>query len=320
MLSVVISVYNEEGTLVKLYAEIKKSIDGLIKKRRIDDYEILFVSDGSTDKSEKIIREMIEKDARVKLICFRRNFGKSKALQLGFKKAVGDVIITMDADLQDDPKEFSRFLDKLDEGYDLVSGWKYNRLDPLEKRLPSKLFNWVTSKFSGIKIHDFNCGFKAYRQEVVKNVKVYGEFHRYIPVLAMRDGFKVAEIPVTHHKREAGKSKFGSERYLRGLFDALSALFLLKYWDRPMYFFGKIGLTLFLLGILICSYLTILWFGGTAIGGRPLLILGILFILVGIQSVSMGLIANIIVDQMDKKQDSEVIIREIIERKADGKI
>lgn len=316
MLSVIISVYNEEGSLKKLYAEIKKSIDLLIKEKRIDRYEILFISDGSTDKSEEIIRRLIKQDSNVKLVCFRRNFGKSKALQFGFKEARGDVIITLDADLQDDPKEFSRFLDKLDEGYDLVSGWKYNRLDPLEKRLPSKLFNWVTSRFSGIAIHDFNCGFKAYRKEVVKSVNVYGEFHRYIPVLAMRNGFKVAEISVTHHKREFGKSKFGVERYLRGLFDALSAVFLLKYWDRPMYFFGKIGLVLFMLGLLICSYLSFIWLGGESIGGRPLLILGVLFILVGVQSISLGLIANIIVDQSGGRRENELVVKEIVERKS----
>lgn len=320
MLSVIIAVYNEEGTLKKLYAEIKKNIDLLIKEKRIDGYEVLFVSDGSTDKSEEIIRGMIERDANVKLVCFRRNFGKSKALQFGFKRALGDVIITMDADLQDDPKEFSSFFDKLEEGYDLVSGWKYNRLDPLEKRLPSKLFNWVTSKFSGIAIHDFNCGFKAYRKEVAKSVNVYGEFHRYIPVLAVRNGFRVTEIPVTHHKREFGKSKFGAERYLRGLFDALSAMFLLKYWDRPMYFFGKIGLVLFLLGFLICSYLSILWLGGESIGRRPLLILGVLFILVGVQSVSLGLIANIIVDQFGGRRENELCVREIVEGKTDDRV
>ena len=197
----------------------------------------------------------------------------------------------------------------------MVSGWKYNRYDPLEKKIPSKLFNFVTSRFSGLPLHDFNCGFKAYRKEVVKSINIYGEFHRYIPIFALRNGFKVAEIPVKHHKREAGKSKFGAERYLRGLFDALSAIFLLKYWDRPMYFFGKIGLTLFIAGFLICSYLSLLWFGGESIGGRPLLVLGILFILVGIQSILLGLVANIIVDRTARHND-DIYIREITAKEA----
>jgi hypothetical protein len=221
----------------------------------------------------------------------------------------------MDADLQDDPKEISRFIEKLDEGYDMVSGWKENRLDPLEKRLPSKFFNWVTSKFSGVDIHDFNCGFKAYRKEVTQSVSVYGEFHRYIPVLAKRNGFKVAEITVTHHKREHGKSKFGCERYLRGMFDAISSWFLLKYYEKPMYFFGKIGLMLFLLGGAICSYLTILWFLGNSIGGRPLLTLGVMLILIGAQFISMGLVTNILVDQDKKRTDDTFCIKEICERK-----
>lgn len=218
----------------------------------------------------------------------------------------------MDADLQDDPAELANFIAKLDEGYDMVSGWKFNRLDPLEKTLPSKLFNFVTSKVSGIKIHDFNCGFKAYRKEVVKSLNIYGEFHRYIPVLALRNGFKITEITVKHHKRQFGKSKFGMERYLRGMFDAVSALFLLKFYDKPMYFFGKIGLGLLMVGFLICSYLTALWFAGYAIGGRPLLILGVLFILVGFQSFSLGLIANIIIDNVDKRGNNDVLISKTV--------
>lgn len=312
MLSVIIPVYNEEASLPKLYEGVVANIKKLLNLKKINDYEIIFISDGCSDGSDDVIEKLSKKDEKVSLYVLRRNFGKSRALQIGFKRANGDVIITMDGDLQDDPKEFVNFINKIDEGYDLVSGWKYNRLDPLEKRLPSKLFNAVTSKFSGIGIHDFNCGFKAYRKEVVKNVCVYGEFHRYIPVLAKREGFKVAEIQVEHHKREFGKSKFGVERYLRGLFDAFSAIFLLKYWDRPMYFFGKIGLLLLMLGMLICSYLTIIWFGGASIGGRPLLVLGVLFILVGIQSISLGLIANIIVDQSDKKQNDASCIKEIV--------
>lgn len=242
-LSIVIPAYNEEDSIKPLYDEIKASVAKLIKNHKIQDYEILFVNDGSSDNTEKNIVKLTA-DKRVKLISLRKNFGKSKALQIGFQHICGDIIVTMDADLQDDPTELANFIAKLDEGYDMVSGWKFNRLDPLEKTLPSKLFNFVTSKVSGIKIHDFNCGFKAYRKEVVKSLNIYGEFHRYIPVLALRNGFRITEITVKHHKRQFGKSKFGMERYLRGMFDAVSALFLLKFYDKPMYFFGKIGLGL----------------------------------------------------------------------------
>jgi len=312
ILSILIPCYNEEGSLKKLYADILKNVTGLIDEKRISDYEIVFVSDGCTDKSEEIIKQLIKKDNHVRLIVLRRNFGKSKALQIGFKHVKGDIIITMDADLQDDAKEISRFLDKLDEGFDLVSGWKHHRHDPLEKTLPSKFFNFVTAKLSGIAIHDFNCGFKAYRREVIENVSVYGEFHRYIPVLAKRYGFKVAEIEVKHHERQFGKSKFGFERYLRGFFDAISAVFLLKYCDKPMYFFGKAGMALFSVGFLICMYLTCIWFGGESIGHRPLLILGVLFVLVGVQLLSLGLIANIIVDNAERKSDNRAYIKEIV--------
>ncbi len=310
-LSIVIPAYNEEDSIKPLYDEIKASVAKLIKNHKIQDYEILFVNDGSSDNTEKNIVKLTA-DKRVKLISLRKNFGKSKALQVGFQHICGDIIVTMDADLQDDPVELANFIAKLDEGYDMVSGWKFNRLDPLEKTLPSKLFNFVTSKVSGIKIHDFNCGFKAYRKEVVKSLNIYGEFHRYIPILALRNGFKITEITVKHHKRQFGKSKFGMERYLRGMFDAVSALFLLKFYDKPMYFFGKIGLGLLMVGFLICSYLTALWFAGYAIGGRPLLILGVLFILVGFQSFSLGLIANIIIDNVDKRGNNDVLISKTV--------
>lgn len=310
-LSIVIPAYNEEDSIKPLYDEIEASVAKLIKNHKIQDYEILFVNDGSSDNTEKNIIKLTA-DKRVKLISLRKNFGKSKALQIGFQHICGDIIVTMDADLQDDPVELANFIAKLDEGYDMVSGWKFNRLDPLEKTLPSKLFNFVTSKVSGIKIHDFNCGFKAYRKEVVKSLNIYGEFHRYIPILALRNGFKITEITVKHHKRQFGKSKFGMERYLRGMFDAVSALFLLKFYDKPMYFFGKIGLGLLMVGFLICSYLTALWFAGYAIGGRPLLILGVLFILVGFQSFSLGLIANIIIDNVDKRGNNDVLISKTV--------
>lgn len=218
----------------------------------------------------------------------------------------------MDADLQDDPIEIKNFINKIDEGYDLVSGWKVNRLDPLEKRLPSKLFNKVTSKMSGVNLHDFNCGFKAYRREVTDSLDIYGELHRYIPVLAYRKGFRIAEIPVHHNKRKFGKSKYGMERYLRGWFDSMSVSFISKYYDRPMYFFGRIGLGMFGIGFIFCLILTIEWLMGMAIGTRPLLLFGVMMILLGVQFFSIGLIGDMLVDATYRKNYCESHIKEKI--------
>ncbi len=307
LLSIIIPVYNEEGSLDKLYEEIIR-----VLTRNNYKYELWFVNDGSSDGSVDKIKGFIEKDSSVHLISFRRNFGKAAALQAGFTHCNGDIVITMDADLQDEPEEIPNFIAKINEGYDLVSGWKYNRHDPLEKRLPSKLFNATTAHMSGVKLHDFNCGFKAYRKEVVKSICVYGEFHRYIPVLAARKGFRITEIVVKHNKREFGKSKYGFERYLRGFFDSITTTFLLKYYEKPMYFFGKWGLISMLIGVIICIYLTVLWFMGHLIGQRPLLILGVLLIIAGIQLFSTGMIGNLIVDSSYKSHYSEEHIKEII--------
>ena len=317
-LSLVVPVYNEESSLKKLFSEMLKSIKNLESKKLISGYEILMIDDGSTDNSEKQILLAAAKNKAIKLISLRRNFGKSRALKIGFQYAKGDIIITLDADLQDDPKEFERFVRKINEGYDLVSGWKQNRRDLVEKCLPSKFFNFITSSFSGISIHDFNCGFKAYRREVIKSINVYGEFHRYIPVLAKKYGFKITEISVLHHKRQFGVSKFGFERYLRGFFDAFSVLFLQRYYDKPMYFFGMIGFVFGLLGVVICAYLSFLWFGGEAIGHRPLLFLGVLLILVGVQFFSMGLIGNMITDANEHKQPIDVFVKKIVSGERDA--
>ena len=304
MITFVIPMYNEEGSLALLYEKIIQNTANKYK------YEIIFVDDGSTDGSVTVIRKIIEDDPHVHLIVFRKNFGKAAALQAGFRNSKGDIIITMDADLQDDPSEISHFIDKINEGYDLVSGWKKERHDPLEKRLPSKLFNKVTSHLSGVELHDFNCGFKAYRREVVENIDVYGELHRYIPVLAYRKGFKITEIVVHHNKREYGKSKYGFERYLRGLFDSITVAFLGKFYDRPMYFFGKIGLLLLGVGALICGYLTVLWFLGQGIGGRPLLMLGVLSIILGVQMFSIGFLGDMLVDATYHDRYNESHIKE----------
>lgn len=296
--SVIVPAYNEEESIRQLYKEIIESIGVLKRKNQVSSYEIWFINDGSIDGTEKVISGLCDEDENVHMISFRRNFGKSPALQSAFWHVTGDIVFTLDADLQDDPAEFSRFIEKIDDGYDLVVGWKVNRLDPAEKRLPSKLFNKVTSKVSGIALHDHDCGFKCFRREVVNALDLYGELHRYIPVLAHRRGFRITEITVNHRKRENGKSKYGMERYMRGLLDSFTTTFLLKYYDRPMYFFGRLGVILCSIGGMICLVLSIIKLAtGQAIGTRPLLTLGVLMIIVGVQSISTGFVCNLLIDQ-----------------------
>lgn len=310
--SVVIPAYNEESSLHELYRRIMTSIHEMKKSGIIGEYELLFINDGSTDATESVMLELHEKDSNVHVISLRRNFGKATALNAGLRHVKGDIIFTMDADLQDDPKEFPRFIEKLEEGYDLVVGWKVKRLDSVEKRLPSKLFNTVTSGFSGVNLHDHDCGFKAFRREVADSLDLYGESHRYIPLLAHRQGFRITEIPVEHHKREFGHSKYGVERYLRGLFDFMTTVFLIRYSDRPMYFFGKIGLLCLAVGLSVCSYLTVIWFMGNPIGGRPLLVLGVLLILLSIQFISAGFIGNLLIDVTHRDHYREDHIKKIV--------
>ena len=291
--SIIVPAYNEATSIPELYADIAAHMEKLDET----EWELWFISDGSTDPTESVVLRLAELDDRVHLISFRKNFGKSAALQSGFRHVTGNVVFTMDADLQDDPAEFENFIRKLDEGYDLVVGWKQQRLDPLEKRLPSKLFNAVTSKTSGFTLHDFDCGFKCFRREVIDSLDLYGELHRYVPVLAHRDGFRITEIPIHHRERKHGRSKYGIERYMRGLLDSLTTTFLLRYSDRPMYFFGRIGLVTAAIGVLICLILSIEWFCGQSIGHRPLLTLGVLLIIVGYQSVATGFVCNLIIDR-----------------------
>lgn len=308
--SFVIPAYNESESIKELYTQILQNVELCMKESLLSDYEILFIDDGSTDGTDEVVKDLRNQDSKVKYIIFRKNFGKSIALQSAFRNVSGDVVITMDADLQDDPNELKNFLLKIDEGYDLVVGWKVNRLDSMEKKLPSKLFNKVTSKMSGISLHDFDCGYKAFRREVTDSLDVYGQLHRYIPVLAYRNGFKITEIPVHHNKRKHGKSKYGMERYLQGLFDFMSVFFLSKYHDRPMYFFGRMGLFTSGIGFLICLALTIVWFTGQGIGTRPLLQLGIMLILLGVQFLSIGFIGNMLLDATIKSNYNEAHIKE----------
>ncbi|WP_026506348.1 glycosyltransferase family 2 protein [Butyrivibrio sp. MC2013] len=311
-ISVLVPAYNEAESLGELYKQVRSGLQMCFDAQQASEYEIWFVNDGSKDNTESVIKGLIAEDSKVHLISFRKNFGKSPALNAGFHHVTGDLVFTLDADLQDDPKEFTRFIQKIDEGYDLVVGWKFNRLDPAEKRLPSKLFNKVTSSLSGVKLHDHDCGFKCFRREVVESLDLYGELHRYIPVLAYRNGFRITEITVEHHKRQHGASKYGVERYMRGAFDSLTTNFLLKYSDRPMYLFGRIGVYSALLGFIICFYLTTQWFRGIGIGGRPLLLLGVLLLVVGVQFIAMGFIGNLIVDISSRQKYSESHIKEII--------
>jgi glycosyltransferase involved in cell wall biosynthesis len=298
LLSFVIPTLNEKPSLEKLYRLIVENVSPLGH-----DYEVIFVDDGSTDGSFALLTQLHEEDSRVKVIGFRRNFGKAAALMAGFDQAEGDIVFTMDADLQDDPVEIPRFLEKLDEGYDLVSGWKYPRLDPISKTAPSKLANATIRLGTGIKLHDFNCGFKAMRRDVSKEIKLYGELHRYVPVLAYWRGFSVTEIKVKHHPREFGKSKYGMRRLFRGLFDFLTVVFLVRYTRRPLHFFGMMGLIPMVLGVLIDAYLAVLWFSGEQIGHRPLLTLGTLLLMIGVQFFSIGLMAEMLSYSLLSRED-----------------
>lgn len=288
-LSFVIPVYNEAESVKLLHNKIVENIQGY-------SYEIIFIDDGSNDNSYQELEKIREKDENVKIIKLRTNFGKSVALQAGFDKAQGDIIFTIDADLQDDPKEIPNFLNKLNEGYDLVVGWKKRREDPLSKKIPSKLFNFITSRAFHLKLHDYNCGFKAYTKEAAKSLNIYGELHRYIPAMANANGFKVTEISVVHHKRSYGISKYGSERFLRGFLDLLTVMLVTKYGMSPLYLFGMAGVLTFLTGIIINLYLAIgKIFFEFSLSNRPLLFLGVLLVIVGMQFISIGLLGEMIV-------------------------
>jgi glycosyltransferase involved in cell wall biosynthesis len=302
LLSIVVPVFNEAGSLEPLYEEIAAALGSL------GAFEVVFVDDGSTDGSVSVMERLAAGHDNVRIVRLRRNFGKAAALTHGFAEARGDVIVTMDGDRQDDPAEIPKLLAKLDEGYDLVSGWKQSRQDPVSKTVPSKLFNWSVRKSTGVSLHDFNCGLKAYRSAVTEHVKVYGELHRYIPVLASDLGFRVAEVKVSHRRRTSGTSKYGWRRYARGYLDLLTVLFLGRYRQRPQHLFGGIGTLMVIVGVLVDLYLTIDKFFGHPIGQRPLLLLGTLLIIVGIQLLSLGLVGELITQARarDKRDDYEV--------------
>jgi len=332
VISVVIPVHDEERTVALLYEELDSALQPLGQP-----WEAVFVDDGSTDGSFSALTRLHDAKENVRVIRLRRNFGKATALAAGFAHAEGEVVVTIDADLQDDPSEIPRLLAKLDEGFDLVTGWKARRRDPLRRRIPSKIFNWVTGRVSGLRLHDLNCGLKAYRAEVVQGLRLYGELHRFIPVLAHYRGHRIAELPVNHRPREHGHSRYGMERYVRGFLDLLTVSFIGRYRHRPLHLFGGLGLALSLggtgiliyltvvkimghaiggrpllilgglglilgaVGFAVLLYLTVLKLDGHAIGQRPLLILGVLLVVVGLQFFSLGLISELITSQHEER-------------------
>jgi glycosyltransferase involved in cell wall biosynthesis len=296
VISVVVPLLNEENSLDELYREIVAALEP-----RGEPFEVVFVDDGSTDGSPTVLGQLHDQHANVVVVRLRRNFGKAAGLKAGFLEARGETIVTIDADLQDDPAEIPALLAKLDEGFDLVSGWKTRRNDPFLRRLFSRIFNWSTGVISGVRLHDVNCGLKAYRAEVLEGMRLYGELHRFIPVLASYQGYRVAEIPVNHRARQHGRSRYGPERYLRGFFDLLSVTFMGRYRYRPLHLFGGIGVLMGAVGFIILLYLTMLKLWGHGIGGRPLLTLGVLLEVVGIQFVSLGLISELITSQHEER-------------------
>jgi glycosyltransferase involved in cell wall biosynthesis len=298
--SVLVPVLDEAESVEELAERVAAVLSGLGER-----FEIVFVDDGSRDGTAERVRAAHRRDPRVKLVRLRRNFGKAAALTAGFEHSRGRLIITMDGDLQDEPDEIPRLLEALEKGeLDLVSGWKRERRDPAAKRLPSRLFNWVTRRLAGVQLHDFNSGFKIYRREVLEQIAVYGELHRYIPVLASRRGFVVGEVAVTHHPRRHGVSKYGWDRFYKGLLDLITVLFITRYTRRPLHLFGAFGLLFLAAGFGINLYLAILWMGGATLSNRPLLLLGVLLMLLGIQVLTTGLLGEMITFKNFRRPDS----------------
>jgi len=299
-ISVIIPVLDEQESLTELYRQVSQSVQNLSNK-----YEIVFVDDGSTDGSVELIEKLAGQDEHVHLIQFFRNYGKAAALSEGFKYATGDIVITMDADLQDDPEEFEALIKKLDEGFDLVTGWKKVRHDPLSKRIPSKLANLVTRVMTGVNVHDMNCGLKVYRKSVVKTLDIYGGRHRYIPALAGQHKFKITELVVNHRPRQFGITKYGGSRLFHGFFDLVTILFLSRYTQQPLHLFGLIGFLSLTIGFLIDLYVIILKYGFGESFQKHMagLLSGVLLIVVGVQFVSLGLLGELIAKSAHKNEN-----------------
>jgi glycosyltransferase involved in cell wall biosynthesis len=311
VISVVVPVHNEERSVALLYDELRSALEPLATP-----WEAIFVDDGSTDGTFAALTRLHNDADNVRVVRLRRNFGKAAALVAGFDQAQGETVVTIDGDLQDDPAEIPRLLAKLEEGFDLVSGWKTHRRDRLSRRALSRIFNRVTGAFSGVQLHDMNCGLKAYRAEVVHGLRLYGELHRFIPVLAHYRGFRIAELPVNHRPREHGRSRYGVERYLRGFLDLLTVSFIGRYRHRPLHLFGGLGLILGAFGSAILIYLTVLKALGNAIGHRPLLMLGVLLVVIGMQFFSLGLISEMITshheERAQERERAELLVDEVL--------
>lgn len=291
MISAVVPVFNEQESLPSFYKRLAASLAKLDKS-----YEILFIDDGSTDDSLEILKKYAQKDKRIKIFSFRKNQGKSEALTLGFQLAKGDYVVTLDADLQDVPEEIESLYKKTKDGFELVCGWRKDRRDPIHKIISSKFFNAVAKLFWGLELHDYNCGLKLYSREAAKSLRLYGGMHRFIPLLAYGQGFLVTEVPVVHKPRAFGKSKYGFSKLWKDMPDILTMLFLTKYGKRPLHFFGTIGGSLFLIGTIVLIYLSWVHFMGHAIGDRPLLLLGILLLISGLQVLFTGFLADLLIN------------------------
>jgi glycosyltransferase involved in cell wall biosynthesis len=309
-ISIVVPVKDEQETLSPLVDAVRNVI---LAQRTVDRHEIVLVDDGSEDNSWNVMRGLARRHpGEVRVLRLRRNFGKAIALEAGFRFASGTVILTMDADLQDDPKEIPRFLEAIDGGLDLVSGWKRHRRDPASKTLPSRLFNWVTAWMTGVPLHDFNCGYKAYRRGLIDRLRLYGELHRYIPVLAHDAGFRIGEIEVEHHPRRHGVTKYGIERYVRGFLDLLTVLATTRYLHRPAHLFGGLGMISGLGGLLILTYLSALWIAGLGpIGNRPLFFLGVLLVILSVQMISLGVVAELLVRLSNPRDVGDLVVADV---------
>lgn len=297
MISVVVPVFNEEESIIHFYEELKKLLPKISNKN-----ELIFVDDGSFDKTLELIKDLEKKDSEVKVYSFRRNHGKAEALTFGFQRAKGDLILTLDADLQDKPSEIYKLIDKQNQGYDMVSGWRKDRKDSFAKIIFSKSFNGVARMFWKTKLHDYNCGLKLYTSDAAKSLNLYGGMHRFIPLLLAQDGFRIAEVAVEHDIRKYGKSKYSAWKVLTQLPDMMTMLFLSKFSQRPSHFFGFFGAIMVSLGLVILLYLTFIRLGGESIGTRPLLNLGILLLIAGIQVGLTGLIGDMILSTSKKNQ------------------
>lgn len=308
LLSVVVPIYNEEETIPLLHQRLTESLTALGHP-----YEIITVDDGSRDRSFALLRQLAEADPRLRVVRLRRNFGQTAAFSAGFDRAQGGVVVTIDADLQNDPADIGALLAKMDEGYDVVSGWRIRRQDAfLNRRLPSMIANGLISRVTGVRLHDYGCSLKAYRSDVLSGIRLYGELHRFIPAIASWQGVAVAELPVNHAPRRFGTSKYGISRTLRVLLDLITVRFLLSYSTRPMQIFGLLGLGFGLMGSLLAGYLAALkLLTGAEIGSRPLLMLAVLLIVVGVQLISLGLIGELVVRTYFESQDKPIyVVRE----------